>query len=242
MSAAGRPWYPIFLDLSGRPVLIVGGGRLALEKVRGLQAAEADLTLIAPDLIDELRDLRDAGAIAHLARDYRDGDMAGCALVMAADDSGRDPGLNARLQREGRERGILVNAADDPSHCDFILPAVVRDGPLTLALSTGGGSPAIARRLREELSDYLSADDSDGTAGDLARIVADVRADLRRRGCFRAIPADDWQAAIDGRLRALIAQRRDGQAKALLLARLGAPLFAPPADDPFTQLQPCRAV
>ena len=83
-------------------MLIVGGGRLALEKVRGLQAAEADLTLIAPDLIDELRDLRDSGAIAHLPRDYRDGDMAGCALVMAADDSGRDPGLNARLQREGR--------------------------------------------------------------------------------------------------------------------------------------------
>ena len=114
-----------------------------------------------------------------------------------------------------------LNAADDPAHCDFILPAVVRQPPLMLAISTGGGSPAVARRVREELSDYLDAE-----TASLAELVAEVRADLRRLGVFRSIEAEAWQRAMDGQLRILLAQRRRGQAKRLLLARLGAPIAA----------------
>ncbi len=212
------PWYPVFLDLRGRPVLVVGGGDLAAEKVRGLRAAEAAISVVAASLNGELAALREAGEIAHLAREYREGDMAGFSVVMAAQG---DSAANARLSAEARARGILLNAADDPGNCDFILPAVLREGPLTLAISTGGGSPAMARRVREELTDYLSED-----TAPLADLIAETRADLRRRGVFRPIDAEAWQTAIDGRLRALLAQRRRGQAKALLLARLGAPLLA----------------
>lgn len=210
---------------------------MALEKVRGLLRAGARTTVIASALSAELASLRDAGSVEHVGRDYREGDMEGFAIVMGADG---DRMLNARLQREGRERGIWVNAADDPSHCDFILPSVVREGRLTLALSTGGGSPAVARRLREELGDYLSADGVSGATGELTGLVSEVRGELRDRGVFGAIGSEAWQEAMDGRLRALAAQRRRGQAKALLLARLGAPLFGAAEEDPRRLLDPCR--
>ena len=226
-----RAWYPVFLDLRGRSVLVVGGGPLAAEKVRGLRNAEADITVAAPTLNAELAALRDAGEIVHLPRGYREGDMAGFSIVMAAEG---DAAANAGLSAEARRRGILLNAADDPANCDFILPAVLREPPLTIAVSTGGGSPAIARRVREELTAYLSED-----AAPLAELVAETRADLRRRGVFRPIPAESWQAAMDGRLRALLAQRRRGQAKALLLARLGAPLLAAEAPTLRELLTPC---
>ena len=213
-----RPYYPVFLELSGRPVLVIGGGRLALEKVTGLLAAEARITVVAPTLNEELTTLRDGGRIEHLARAYESGDMFGRAVVMAAND---DPADNARLQSDARSVGVLLNAADDPDHCDFILPAVVRQPPLTLAISTGGGSPAVARRVREELTDYLDADTST-----LAELVAEVRADLRRLNVFQPIPADAWQSAMDGQVRILLSQRRRGQAKALLMSRLGSPIRA----------------
>ena len=218
MSHAPRSYYPVFFDLVGRSVLVIGGGRLALEKVRGLLAAEALVTVVAPELCDELRRLRDEARIAHLPRDYQRSDLQGRALAMAAND---DPSHNARLQADARAVGVPLNAADDPAHCDFILPAVVREPPLTLAISTGGGSPAVARRLREELSDYLAADTSS-----LADLVAEVRADLRRRAVFPSIPSESWQTAMDGQVRILLAQRRRGQAKALLMSRLGCPLRA----------------
>ena len=213
-----RPYYPVFLDLSDRPVLVIGGGRLALEKVNGLLAADAEITVVAPTLNEELTSLRDGGRIEHLARAYEPGDMFGRAVVMAAND---DPADNARLQSDARSSGVLLNAADDPAHCDFILPAVVRQPPLTLAISTGGGSPAVARRVREELTDYLDADTST-----LAELVAEVRADLRRLKVFQPIPADAWQSAMDGQVRILLSQRRRGQAKALLMSRLGSPIRA----------------
>ena len=223
-----RPYYPIFLDLTDRPVLVIGGGSLALEKVRGLLAAQAAITVVAPQLIPELAELQNQGTITHLARDYETGDMHGYAIIMAASDPNQtgQRTANAELQRDARAIGVPINAADDPTHCDFILPAVVREPPLTLAISTGGGSPAIARRLREELSDYLGAD-----TAPMADLVAEVRADLRQRGVFRPIAADQWQTAMDGHLRALLAQRRRGQAKALLLTRLGEPLAGPEAGD-----------
>ena len=205
-------YYPLFFDLRGRSVLVIGGGETALEKVNGLLAAEAKVQVVAPTLCDGLAQLRDDGLLNHLPREYRSGDMCGQAIVMAACDDGS---AHERLQLDARAIGVPINAADDPSHCDFILPAVVRQAPLTLAISTGGGSPAIARRLREELSDYLKAD-----TASLADLVAELRMELRRLGAFSGIEADAWQAAMDGEVRILLAQRRRGQAKARLLDRL----------------------
>ena len=211
-------YYPVFFDLRGRSVLVVGGGRLALEKVRGLLAAEARVTVIASALNEELTAFSDAGQIEHLPRDYRNGDMQGRALVMAAAD---DPSDNAALHADARAIGVPLNAADDPANCDFILPAVVRKPPLTLAISTGGGSPAMARRVREELSDYLDAETSS-----LAELVAEVRAELREQGSFGSIPSEAWQSAMNSQVRILLAQRRRDEAKAMLLATLNAAITA----------------
>lgn len=206
-------YYPIFVDMTGKRVLVAGGGRVAEEKVAGLLRAEAAgrLTLVAPKLLPSLQKLLAEGKIDLIQREYRDGDMAGFDFVMIATDDGK---VNAAIAAEGRRRKIWVNAADDPENCDFILPSVVRRGQIVLAASTGGASPALARRLREELTDYLSED----FAG-LANLLAEVRGELRRKG---VVPdAETWQRAIDGQLRALLAQRRWGQAKARLVRALG---------------------
>jgi siroheme synthase-like protein len=186
---------------------------VAEEKVGGLLRAEAAgrLTLVAPNLLPSLKALAEEGKLAWIEREYRDGDMADFDFVMIATDDGK---VNAEIAAEGRRRKIWVNAADDPKNCDFILPSVVRQGQVVLAASTGGASPALARRLREELTDYLSED-----FAPLADLLAEVRTELRRKGVVP--PADTWQRAIDGQLRALLAQRRWGQAKARLVRALG---------------------
>jgi siroheme synthase-like protein len=206
-------YYPIFVDMSGRRVLVVGGGHVAEEKVTGLLRADmaGRLTLVAPKLLPSLQKLLAEGKIDVIQREYRDGDMAGYDFVMVATDDGR---VNAEIAAEGKGRRIWVNAADDPKNCDFILPAVVRQGQIVVAASTGGASPALARRLREELTDFLSED----FAG-LADLLGEVRTELRRKGVTP--DAETWQRAIDGQLRALLAQRRWGQARARLIRALG---------------------
>jgi len=207
--------YPIFLETKGRRVIVVGGGRVGAEKVRGLLNGEADVTVVSPELIPELREHAEAKRITHIAREYRETDLDdGWDLVMIATDDGA---INAEASAAARRRGIWVNAADDPPHCDFILPAVVRKGKITLAASTAGSSPALARRLREELDAYLTED-----MPALADLLGDVRKELRARRI--KVDGDRWQEAIDGQLRVMLAQRRYGQARARLLARLGVEL------------------
>ncbi len=204
--------YPIFLETKGRPVLVIGGGHVGAEKVRGLLNGEADITLVSPALISELQEHKDAGRIKHVAREYRESDLdGGWDFIMVATDDGA---VNAEVSAAGKKRRILVNAADDPANCDFILPAVVRKGKITLAASTSGTSPALARRLREELDAYLTED-----MPALADLLAEVRQEVRRIGL--KIENDAWQYAIDGQLRVLLAQRKYGQARARLIQRLG---------------------
>ena len=205
------PYYPVFLDLAGKPTLVIGGGNVAEGKVRGLLAAEASLTVVAPELSPELRALADAGTIKYVAREYRDGDVEGYTVCFVATDDGA---VNAAVASEGRRRGIWVNAADDPVNCDFILPSVVRQGDVVLAASTGGASPALARRLREELTAFLAED-----YAPLAELLGSIRADLRRRNL--SPDAETGSTAIDARFRALVAQQRPDEAREHLLQRLG---------------------
>ncbi len=206
-------YYPIFLDLEGKPVIVIGGGRVATEKVEGLRKAGARITVVSPELAPELAALRDAGAIAHVPRAWQPADLDAdaWALVMVATDDGA---VNRQVREAARARRIWVNAADDPANCDFILPAVVRKGRITLAASTAGASPALARRLREELEAYLTED-----MPALADLLAEVRAELRARRVH--VASETWQEAIDERLRVLLAQRKYTQARAYLLRRLG---------------------
>ena len=228
-------YYPVFIDTTNRNVLVIGGGNVGLEKTLSLLRAEVPaITVISPDLLPELEALRDGGRIQHIARPYQDGDMTGFDWVMIATDDGA---TNAVIRDEGHRRGIWVNAADDRQHCDFILPSVVRRGPITIGISTGGGSPAMARRVREELSDYFTEDFEA-----LGELLAEVRGELKQRRVLRQIPQQTWQDAIDGPLRALLAQRRWGQAKARLYARLGPEVLPqPPAPSaPASHDHPVR--
>ncbi len=214
--------YPIFVEAAGRRVIVIGGGHVGAEKVRGLLAGGADVTVVSPDLIAELREHRDAGRIRHIGRPYRESDLDdGYELIMVATDDGA---INAEVAAAGKRRRIWVNAADDPRHCDFILPSVVRKGKITLAASTSGSSPALARRLREELDAYLTED-----MPALADLLADMRQEVRKRHI--KVASDTWQRAIDGQLRVLLAQRRYGQARARMMERLGIGLMQAGAAD-----------
>lgn len=131
-------YYPIFLELEGIPVLLVGGGHVALEKIGRLVDSGARVTLVAPDLIPPVRAYADDGRVRWLPRAFEDGDTAGQRFVFVATDNGE---VNRRVVDEARAAGTLVNAADDVDNCDFILPSVVRKGPLQIAASTAGTSP-----------------------------------------------------------------------------------------------------
>jgi precorrin-2 dehydrogenase/sirohydrochlorin ferrochelatase len=208
---AGSNYYPVFLALVGRPCLVVGGGAVAAGKVSGLLAAGACVTVVSPDLEPSLQSLAGERRIAHRSRRYQPEDVEGMALVIVATNDRR---VNAQVAADCRSRGIWVNAADDPPNCDFILPSVIRRGKVTLAASTSGASPALARRLREDLTAFLSDDTSA-----LADLMGEVRQELRARGI--SVEAQRWQEAIDARLRALLAQRRLDEARDYLLRRLG---------------------
>jgi siroheme synthase-like protein len=208
----GRPeYYPIFLDLTGRRCLVVGGGAVAEGKVRGLLAASGEVTLVAPTLTAALVALVTAGEIRHRRGEYAANDLDGVDLCFVATDDGA---INARVAADARDRGVWVNAADDPANCDFILPGVVRSGNVVLAASTGGSSPALARRLREDLTAFL--DEGYGPLGD---VLAAVRAEVRAAG--RRIDPEAWQRAIDAKLRTLIAQGRIEDARQRLRKALG---------------------
>ena len=205
-------YFPIFLDMAGRACLVIGGGLVAEGKVRGLLAGGAAVTVLSPTLSPGLAALAREGRIAHLGRAYRPGDLAGYQLAFVATD---DREVNAAVAGEGRQRGVWVNAADDPAHCDFILPSVLRRGPLVVAVGTGGASPALARAIREELETYFSED-----YAALAEVAAEVRRALRQGG--RPPDAEAWHKALGGELRRLIAEGKRGEAKLRLLERLGA--------------------
>lgn len=129
--------FPINLNLAGRPVLVVGGGRIAHRKVQQLLACGADVTVLAPHVIEELAQLN----VHVLRREYVDGDIAGFRLVITATG---DVDVDQRIFDEAEERGIWVNSADDPERCTFTLPAVHRQGPVMVTVSTGGASPALS--------------------------------------------------------------------------------------------------
>jgi len=203
--------YPVMLDLEGRSCLVVGGGGVAGRKIAGLLEAGARLTVLSPALAPAVLDIAREGRFRWWPREYASGDVAGFALVMVATD---DVTVNARVAAEAGERGVWVNCADDPEHCSFILPSVLRRGPLTVAVSTGGTSPTMARMVREELEGLLPAD-----YGTLTELVGEMRHALHERGI--ALDAQRWREALDGELKRLVAAGRGAEARERLRERLG---------------------
>src|SRR5881227_3534971 len=143
------PLYIACLRLSGRRCVVVGGGPIGLEKVEGLLACDADVMLIAPEAHPELVQLALEGSIRWDRREYATGDLDGALIAIAATD---DTDLNVRVFEDAEARAMLVNVVDVPPLCSFILPAIVRTGPLAVAISTAGASPALAKRMKREIS------------------------------------------------------------------------------------------
>jgi siroheme synthase-like protein len=146
------PFYIACLRLNGRRCVVVGGGEVGLEKVEGLLACDADVTLIAPEAHPELVQLALEGSVRWERREYATGDLEGALIAIAATD---DTDLNIRVFQDAEERAMLVNVVDVPPLCNFILPAIVRTGPLAVAISTAGASPALAKRMKREIAELF---------------------------------------------------------------------------------------
>jgi precorrin-2 dehydrogenase len=144
--------YIACLRLTGRRCVVVGGGEVGLEKVEGLLACDGDVTLIAPHAHPELVQLALEGSIRWEPRGYETGDLDGALIAIAATDH---TDLNIRVFEDAEARAMLVNVVDVPPLCNFILPAIVRTGPLAVAISTAGASPALAKRMKREIGDMF---------------------------------------------------------------------------------------
>jgi siroheme synthase-like protein len=202
--------FPLFVELAGQPCVVLGGGAVAERKVEALLAAGAVVTIVSPALTPALATLVTSSRVAHVARGYASGDLAGASLAFAATDDGA---INAAVAQEGQARGVWVNAADDPEHCDVFLPAIVRRGAVTVAVGTGGTSPALARAVRERIEQALPE-----AYGALAEIAGDVRRELRASG--RRPSPRAWQAALEDGLVALLEGGHREEAARRLRARL----------------------
>lgn len=176
------PGYPVTLLVDGRRCLVVGGGRIAARKAAGLLASGARVRVVAPEVTAAVRDL----GVAVDERPYRRGDAAGHWLVVTATG---DPELNAVVAADAADAGVWVNAADDPPACSFTLPAVLRRGTVSVAVSTGGRSPALAAALRDHLAVAVGPE-----WGTLAELLGAARERIHAAG--RSTEQADWRAVV----------------------------------------------
>ena len=203
-------YYPISLELSNRSCLVIGGGAVAERKAETLLDVGALVTVISPKLTEQLSSWVGKGKIDHIAREYQDGDLDGYEIVFVATDN---HDVNKAVAQEGRSRRVWVNAADDPENCDFILPSVLRRGDLTVAVGTGGASPALSKAIREDLEGYITEDYTL-----LTRITGEVRRELMENS--QAPSADAWRKALNNEFRHLIRKGREHDARDYLRDRL----------------------
>ncbi len=192
-------YYPVFLNISGRRCVVVGGGQVALRKVRVLLEHGADVEVISPNLCPELARFAESGETRVLNREYQTGDLRGAFVAIAATDNDE---VNQRIANEARKRAALVNVVDDAENSDFIVPSYLRRGEVTIAISTAGKSPALARKIRTKLEKELG----DEYAA-LARLVSEVRAEAKQQKI--EVDGSGWQEALN--LELLIELLRRGE-------------------------------
>jgi len=216
--------YPVGLVVSGRPCLVVGGGTVAARKIASLLACGAAVTVVAPEAHVAMGLLTGWGAIRDMdgppldlqLRRYRPGEAAKYRLVVTATGN---PEVDAAVFEDAEAAGVWVNSADDTEHCSVVLPAVWREGPVTVAVSTGGASPAVASWVRDTVADALTTA-LGGELGTLADLIADGRAQLRSKGI--ATSAVDWGSLLHGPFQDLVRNGRIEEAKGLLETSLEA--------------------
>lgn len=201
-----KKYYPAFVDIEDQACLVVGGGVIAAEKAAALLDCGADVTVTSPDLTGELRGRADRGELRWIARRYEPGDVRGFRLVVCA---AADPEVNERVYRDAEAEGIMVNVVDVPALCRYIVPSVVRQGDLCIAISTGGKSPALAKKIRGQL---------EGAFGTEYAVLLDLLGAYRPR--MKARHPDDietrarlWTSLVDSDILDLIREGRADEAR-----------------------------
>ena len=191
-------YYPVFLDLRGRRVVVIGGGAMGEEKVTRLLPYEAQVVVVSRDVTDEVAELADDGTIEWVRRPYRRGDLDGAFIAIVADTS--DDAVNQAVSEEARERNVPLNVADVTELCTWITPSVARRGEVIVATSTGGASPALARRFREILNGECRLESRHELMdfADLAPLLSDARKQLLDKGI--RLNLDHWQACLTDEL------------------------------------------
>ena len=203
-------YYPAFIDVRDRRCVVIGGGNIGEEKVLKLLDCDAKVLVISPDVTDGVGGLVDSESVDWIQREYQPGDLKGAFIAIAATDDNK---VNRQIAEEAEQRNVLLNVVDVTHLCTFIAPSVVRRGDVTIAVSTGGASPALARKFREELSGSRILE-----YADLAPLLSEARAELKRAGA--RVDPDHWQRCIDGHLLDLVQSGRTKEAKDTLMANL----------------------
>jgi precorrin-2 dehydrogenase/sirohydrochlorin ferrochelatase len=201
-------YYPVCLDVAGKPCLVVGGGRVALRKAQDLLEAGAKVRAVAPKFIEAFH--KTCG-IELRRKEYDSSDLSGCALAIAATD---DEEANRRVCADARRERILVNVVDAPEMCDFIVPATLRRGEMTISVSTGGASPALARKIRFELERRYPA-----RYAAYVRLLGEMRQALRKK--FPAQKRREiMEQMVSGRAWAILAKKGIGAARRFIAKTL----------------------
>jgi len=200
-------YYPIFMDLNALPVLVVGGGSVALRKVQTLLHHGALVRIISPRLISELNELIDGKTCLWVEKEYSSDDIQDAMLVFSCTEIEE---INAQVSRDAKTHYRPVNVVDDPEKCSFIVPSIMEQGELKIAVSTGGSSPIVARQVRAELENLYGSEMADYLSL-LKNWRKKAKSDLppEKRSIF-------WNRATDGEVRELIKAQRSSEAKGVV--------------------------
>jgi siroheme synthase-like protein len=204
-------YYPIFFNTQGKKCVVIGGGNVALRKIKILLECRAKVTVISPKPHPEISKLSEERAIRLIDRDYKAGDLKDAVIAIAGTDAKK---VNRKVADEARKAGVLVNLADDPERSDFIIPSFFRRGNLTVAVSTSGISPALAKKIRAKLEKSFGVE-----YALLLSVIGEVRSAIKKKGYI--VDEEAWQEALDlETLMRLVEAGQQQRAKTFLLDKL----------------------
>jgi precorrin-2 dehydrogenase / sirohydrochlorin ferrochelatase len=209
-------FYPILVDLQGKNALVVGGGKVAQRKIETLLEHGACVQVVARELTPGLEQLRGAGKIRFLGGEFSEALLKGAFVVFAATD---DASLNRRVSETARQRGLLVNAVDQPADCNFIVPSILSRGDLLIAVSTSGKSPAFARKVRVELEQHFGEE-----YGSFLTLMGSLRKEILRLGLTHEENKSAFEGLVNSDLLAAIREKNWDLASQLIAKVLGRPV------------------
>lgn len=206
-------YYPVYIEMRDQPCVVIGGGKIAEGKVDGLLAAQANVTVISPELTLHLHDLVENKEITYLARTYQPGDLTGAFMVICATDQSE---INHQAWQEATANHQLVNVVDDTPRCNFIAPSILRQGDLTIAISTSGRAPALAVRLKERLQREIGPEYARflELAGELREPLARQLPDFETRKAL-------WYELVDSEILDVLADGDEKKAREIISRVVG---------------------